>query len=71
LQQDRATIYVMTTNEAKQIAQEQGFSLDYSNKIRLFVLTRDEFPAQFFPGSALRELSAETFRTFHCRTAGW
>jgi hypothetical protein len=35
------------------------------------VLTRDEFPAQFFPGSALRELSAETFRTFHCRTAGW
>lgn len=61
----------MTTNEAKQVAADLGFSLDYVHKIRLFVLTREGVPAQFFPGSALRELSAETFRDFHCRAIDW
>ena len=71
MQQDRATICAMTTNEAKKIANEQGFELDYNHRIRLFVLAREGFPAQFFPGSALRELSADTFRDFHCRAVEW
>ena len=68
---DRATILAMTTNEAKKIANQQGFELEYNNRIRLFVLAREGFPAQFFPGSALRELSADTFRDFHCRAVEW
>lgn len=54
---------------AKKIASENGMSLEYSNDMRLYVLKDQEqdWPDQYFPGSALRTMDTRTFTDFFLR----
>lgn len=54
---------------AKKIAEQYDHVLEYSNSLRLYILSSNEpnSPQQWFPGSALKDMSESTFKYFYLR----
>jgi hypothetical protein len=61
----------MRVATAKKIAAENDLSLEYNNDMRLYILKdmddKQGWPNQYFPGSALREMSEAMFMNFFLR----
>jgi hypothetical protein len=54
---------------AKKLAAEQNFAFEYSNSLRLYILSdrQEGWPDQYFPGSALRSMDENVFVEFFMR----
>lgn len=59
----------MKIASAKKLAAEHNFAFEYSNALRLYILSdrQEGWPDQHFPGSVLRSMDEDVFKQFFLR----